>query len=279
MDLLIWDFDGVIVDSLVERAIVAHLTYQAYKRGKVDIWNVSEEEINLQNSSVKQTIDWIRKKRAYLVPDEGGSKNFLEQLILLNDYDLDFNTLDEFLRAREKISDLDEIGKRYRELFFSLENYLFETFKDKWALLTSFYEGIKEKFVEMEKLFDCYICSSSERSRISHILEYNGIDFDPDHIFSIDFDGTQETTRAKRTTKVKNVRSIIGCSNSNQEKVHYIDDEVSQTLIMRNKYPNMKIYLATWGYVPNGWEELIRNTGITPVYLNILSQCIQSMSK
>jgi len=98
----------------------------------------------------------------------------------------------------------------------------------------------------------------------------NAVPFDERHIFGGDAHGPAKLD--KHVGKVEKMQEIMHNSQSDEQDVHYLDDEVHQTKVINRAFPRMNVYLATWGYVPANWSKEIERTSVMPLRLEDFSR-------
>tara|TARA_Y100000310_G_scaffold167856_1_gene167826 strand:+ start:34398 stop:35435 length:1038 start_codon:yes stop_codon:yes gene_type:complete len=252
--VLVWDFDGVLVDSLPQRVLVAYFTYQAYKRG-LDPAQIIPDEIIFDTDEMGEIERIIREKRPYLVPKESGSTNYLEQLILRLDHGVDFENVEEFLRLREEFG-VHPIGEQFRPIFEEIETTLSDRFQGEWDSLSPFYHGALEVFKALEDRFEYYICSQAEYGRIQRILDREGIVLDPNNIYSRDQIGINPYP-TQDLSKVDKIKMIMEQTGTQQSDVVFVDDEIEQAILVSKQLPKVTMLYPVWGYIPVDWESNI----------------------
>lgn len=257
---LILDFDGVMCDSFRERAIVAHLTYQFYK-GRNSLSSIVAEDLNPENPNIKATIRLLLQKRPYLLSNEGGSKNYLEQLILLYNYGADFNSIDEFKVQRTKWR-LDIVGNDYRHLFHQIENHLKDNFYEDWIELLPLFSGVGDALKQMRN-YNLFVCTLAQKYRVTEVIHRYDLPISGENIFSIDYNGHEKLL--KHTTKQQKLIKIQSRSGVPFEHTHYVEDDLPLAIEIKANLPSINIYIATWGYLTVNWPNSISNIGVVPL--------------
>jgi phosphoglycolate phosphatase-like HAD superfamily hydrolase len=249
--IYVFDFDGVISNSINECYVTACLTYQ----GKSQL---SEKDLSLNDKLVsKSTFDNFR----YLVGPANEYNHFIKSLLdHQNNPILDVVEQFKLYHAAEHQNSME-----FMDSFFALRMQLKTLFPQKWLQLNPLYTGIKDILVSCIKAYGdrCFIASTKDEDSICRILKYNGIDFKSENILGKNFN----------TDKHVLLSEIIQRTNEEPSKIHFIDD--NHTHLSRVSPLGIQLYLASWGYCHPDSEPKAEQLNAKIIKLSDLNQLLE----
>ncbi len=270
MKILALDFDGVIVDSVLDSLFVGHNAYlrlygpgeKKYFGGELFTFE-NWEEIKKQ---YQKEIKYYRTLRPYIrgATDYGLIQKLIEENKFVNDQEefdnyrktvkFDFEAYEkEFYKERERLQNIN-----YRA-WFNLE--------PPYPNVTG---GIKKLLEEGTKII---IATSNRRKAIakSFTHEYFGFTIESEDILD----------RRFGEDKSEQMKHIVKSYNINFEEIYFVDDQVSH--LIQTRTLGVKVLLAGWSYATDIQKEEARKQNVTiiereedfyPIVRNSLSEKI-----
>ena len=217
--LLALDFDGVIVDSVLECAVVAYNGYHAFQGNASRI--KSPQEIPTE------TLSKFRLLRPYI--RSGEDYLYLFQAL---DEDTTFATQAEFDKFHDTHLDRKE---SYYQLFYTERSRLIETNKPSWLKLNPLFPNMAD-FLKGFDPDNIYIITTKAILYVVEILQAYGITLKSDHLYQA-VDGI---------TKSEIIVFILTKYSIPVAQFHFIDDHPRTVLDVAAT--GMNSYLAGWGY-------------------------------
>lgn len=249
MKILALDFDGVIVDSVLDSLFIGHNTYlRLYGQGRKKYFGgelftfENWEEIK---KHYQEEIKYYRTLRPYIrgATDYGliqklmEEKKFIKSQEEFDNYrkttEFDFESYEkEFYQERERLQKID-----YRA-WFNLE-----------PPYPKIIEGMKKLLEEGTKII---IATSNRRKAIARSFtpEYFGFDIDPEDILD----------KRYGEDKSEQMRQIVKLYNVKFEEIYFVDDQVSHLIQTRSL--GIKVILAGWSYATDIQKEEAREQNI-----------------
>lgn len=249
MKILALDFDGVIVDSVLDSLFVGHNTYLRLYGREVKK-NFGGELFTFENwekikRNYQKEIKYYRTLRPYIrgATDYGLIQKLMEEKKVIesqeefdsyrNSVDFDFEDYEkEFYKERERLQNID-----YRA-WFNLE-----------PPYPKIIQGMKKLLEEEIKIV---IATSNRRKAItkSFTPEYFGFTIEPKDIFDKRF-GEDKSEQMKHIVKFYKV---------NFEDIYFVDDQVSH--LIQTRPLGIKVILAGWSYATEAQKEEARKQDI-----------------
>ena len=249
MKILALDFDGVIVDSVLDSLFVGHNTYLRLYGREVKK-NFGGELFTFENwekikRNYQKEIKYYRTLRPYIrgATDYGLIQKLMEEKKVIesqeefdnyrNSIDFDFEDYEkEFYKERERLQNID-----YRA-WFNLE-----------PPYPKIIQGMKKLLEEEIKIV---IATSNRRKAImkSFTPEYFGFTIDPKDILDKRFG----------EDKSEQMRHIVKFYKVNFEDIYFVDDQVRH--LIQTKPLGIKVILAGWSYATEAQKEEARKQDI-----------------
>ena len=249
MKILALDFDGVIVDSVLDSLFVG---YNAYLRlcGQGEKKNFGGELFTFENweeikKHYQEEIKYYRTLRPYirgatdyaLIQKLMEEKKFIKTQGEFDNYretvEFDFEAYEkEFYRERERLQNID-----YRA-WFNLE-----------PPYPKIIEGMKKLLEEGTKIV---IATSNRRKAIakSFTPDYFGFTIKPEDILDKRF-GEDKSEQMRQIVKLYKVKF---------EEIYFVDDQVSH--LIQTRTLGIKVFLAGWSYATEAQKDETRKQNI-----------------
>ncbi len=249
MKILALDFDGVIVDSVLDSLFVGHNAYlRLYSRGKkkcfggeLFIFENWEETKNQHQEEIK----YYRTLRPYI---RGAT---------------DYGLLQKLIEENKSIKSQEEFDNYRKTVRFDFEAYEKEFYKERERLQNINYrdwfnlEPAYPKVIEgVKKLLDkgtkIVIATANRRKAITKCFtpEYFGFTIKPEDILDKRY-GENKSEQMKQIVKLYNVKF---------EEIYFIDDQVSH--LIQTRPLGVKVLLAGWSYATDIQKEEARKQNI-----------------
>jgi len=222
--LILWDFDGVIADSIDECLITSYNAYiNNEKNDNNFIRNVSDVPLEQQA--------FFYKNRKYVRPPG-------EYFIIHYAFD-NHISLDNYKVFKNILDNNSEIVKEYQNLFFLNRKELKKYNQKNWLKYHKIYDNIVNNWVNLKNLFNYFIVSNKDTSSILSIMENFNLDIDKKNVYGADFS----------SSKRKIIRHILHTVNIKANNVIFIDDNHHHLLDVSDL--GIKLCYANWGYGEN----------------------------
>jgi phosphoglycolate phosphatase-like HAD superfamily hydrolase len=221
MRSLLWDFDGVIIDSIDECLLTSYNAYLQYQGIYNEFIETLEDIPKYYREEFYRTRKYVRPAGEYFILHKAISSNI---------------KIDSYLRFKELLISNAGAVADFQELFFLTRNEFKSKYPRYWFELHHSYPGIKTKWQELKRYFDFYIVSNKDLKSISEILDFFDLPINRDNIFGAEFS----------TDKKVIIRHILSTNNISAEKLFFIDDNYQHLLDLNGM--GIKLFFACWGY-------------------------------
>jgi len=235
LKILALDFDGVIVNSVLDSLFVGHNAYlRLYGQGKKKYFG--GELFTFKNwgeikKQYQEEIKYYRSLRPYI---RGAT---------------DYGLLQKLIEENKSINNQEEFDNYRKTVKFDFKAYEKEFFKERerlqninyraWFNLEPSYskviEGIKKLLEEGIKIV---IATSNRRKAIARSFtpEYFGFTIEPEDILDKRY-GEDKSEQMKQIVKLYNIKF---------EEIYFVDDLVSH--LIQTRLLGVKVLLAGWSY-------------------------------
>ncbi len=249
MKILALDFDGVIVDSVLDSLFIGHNAYlrlygqgnKKYFGGKLFTFGNWEET----KKQYQEEIKYYRTLRPYI---RGAT---------------DYGLIQKLIEENKFVKNQEEFDNYRKTVEFNFEAYEKEFYKERerlqninyraWFNLEPPYnkviEGIKKLLEEGTKIV---IATSNRRKAIakSFTPEYFGFTIKPEDILDKRF-GEDKSEQMKHIVKSYNIKF---------EEIYFVDDQVSH--LIQTRPLEVKVILVGWSYATDIQKEEARRYNI-----------------
>lgn len=224
--LIIWDFDGVLFDSLTECAIVLHISLKILNKEKnIEINKITKEKNN-DEKDIKKILEKIRPLRPFII----NGQDYIWQY--LNHEKFNFKTINH---------------NNYQKIF----NSIFDKKKDTLYNF-AFYESRKLLQNALKKsifINKNYVCSARDSLAINFLFNYYGINLNKNNIYAKE---THLLNSKINLSKKEQILEILKKEGFLNKEFYLIEDQINLPLSLIKKFSKIKIIYAKYGY---GLEE------------------------
>jgi len=247
--ILALDFDGVIVDSVLDSLFVGHNAYlRLYGPGKKKYFGgelFTFESWEETKKQYREEIKYYRTLRPYI---RGAT---------------DYGLIQKLLEENKFVKNQEEFDNYRKEVEFNFEAYEKEFYKERESLqninysawfnleppYTKVIEGIKKLLEEKTKIV---IATSNRRKAIakSFTPEYFSFTIKPEDILDKRY-GEDKSEQMNQIVKLYNVKF---------EEIYFVDDQVSH--LIQTRPLGVKVILAGWSYATDIQKEEARKQKI-----------------
>jgi len=249
LKILALDFDGVIVDSVLDSLFVGHNTYLRLYGREVKK-NFGGELFTFENwekikRNYQKEIKYYRTLRPYI---RGAT---------------DYGLIQKLMEEKKVIESQEEFDNYRNSVDFDLEDYEKEFYKERerlqnidyraWFNLEPPYPKIMQGMKKLlEEEIKIVIATSNRRKAItkSFTPEYFGFTIDPKDILDKRFG----------EDKSEQMRHIVKFYKVNFEDIYFVDDQVSH--LIQTRPLGIKVILAGWSYATEVQKEEARKQDI-----------------
>lgn len=249
MKILALDFDGVIVDSVLDSLFVGHNAYlrlygpgeQKYFGGELFTFESWEET----KKQYQEEIKYYRTLRPYI---RGAT---------------DYGLIQKLIEENKFVKNQEEFDNYRKAVEFNFEAYEREFYKERerlqninygaWFNLEPPYpkviEGINKLLKEGIKIV---IATANRRKAIARSFtpEYFGFNIEPEDILDKRY-GEDKSKQMKQIAKLYNVKF---------EEIYFVDDQVNH--LIQTSALGVKVLLAGWSYATKVQKEEARKQKI-----------------
>jgi len=218
---LLWDFDGVICDSLDECLLTSYTAFLQYKKGKSGFIKKLGDIPESIRDFYSRTRRYVRRPGEYLILYEALEAG---------------ECLDDYIQFRKLLSENIESIQGYEQVFFSARARLRKEDPSYWLDLHHGYPWVHAKWEKLKETFDFYIVSNKDRVSISLILKHIGLTIFEENIFGKEFSIEKATI----------VEHIVSKGRFQPEEIYFIDDHYSHLMDLASL--GVRLFFATWGY-------------------------------
>jgi len=249
LKILALDFDGVIVDSVLDSLFVGHNAYlRLYGPGKKKYFGgelFTFENWEETKKRHQEEIKYYRALRPYI---RGAT---------------DYGLIQKLIEENKSIKNQEEFDNYRKTVKFDFEDYEKEFYKERerlqnidyraWFNLEPPYpkviEGIKKLLEEETKIV---IATSNRRKAIARSFtpEYFGFAIEPEGILDKRY-GEDKSEQMKQIVKLYNVKF---------EEIYFVDDQLNH--LIQTRLLGVKVLLAGWSYATEAQKEEARKQNI-----------------
>ena len=242
MKILALDFDGVIVDSVLDSLFVGHNAYlrlygpgkKKYFGGKLFTFDNWEEAKKQHQEEIK----YYRTLRPYIrgATDYG----LIQKLIEENKFVKNQEEFDNYRKAAK--FDFEAYEKEFYKERERLQNIDYRAWFNLEPPYPKVIEGIKKLLEEETKIV---IATSNRRKAIARTFtpEYFGFTIEPEGILDKRY-GEYKSEQMKQIVKLYNVKF---------EEICFVDDQLSH--LIQTRTLGVKVLLAGWSYATDIQKE------------------------
>ncbi len=257
--ILVFDFDGVICNSIHDSFATALNTY-------IHLINdhtlpISTPLVSDKVIEFEKTFPKIFKSFSDLMPLANCAEDYFVLLSLIDHNQTnqihDQNDFNDF----KKNFSPDRLNE-YHKAFYQIRTQMREADLEKWLDLLQPFPGIPDTVRSLSNEFTLAISTSKDRPSVIILLDRYGLSecFQSENIFD------KDRSRSKRDHMIRlREKQQVGFS-----RIHFIDDKVSHLLAVRDL--GVHNYLACWGFNSEREVRIALKEGFTPIQLKDLGQ-------
>jgi len=242
LKILALDFDGVIVDSVLDSLFVGHNAYlRLYGPGKKKYFGgelFTFENWEETKKQYQEEIKYYRTLRPYIrgATDYG----LIQKLIEENKFVKNQKDFDHYRKTAK--FDFEGYEKEFYKERERLQNINYRAWFNLEPSYPKVIEGIKKLLEERTKVV---IATSNRRKAIakSFTPEYFGFTIKPEDILDKRF-GEEKSEQMKQIIKLYNIEF---------EGIYFVDDQVSH--LIQTRPLGVKVFLAGWSYATKTQKE------------------------
>jgi len=249
LKILALDFDGVIVDSVLDSLFVGHNSYLRLYRGEAKgsfggkIFTFKNwEEIK---KHYPKEIKYYRTLRPYIrgAIDYGIIQKLMEEKKFIK-------TQEEFDNYRETVEfDFEAYDKEFYKERERLQNIDYSAWFNLEPAYPKITEGMKKLLEEGTKIV---IATSNRRKAIAKCFspDYFGFAIEPKNILDKRY-GEDKSEQMKQIVKLYNIKF---------KDIYFVDDQVSH--LIQTRPLGVKVFLAGWSYATEAQKKEARKQNI-----------------
>jgi len=231
--ILALDFDGCIVDSVMEALFVSYTSYRKHINRKTKILDNKESHINSflkLISQYKLQVEKFREYRHYIKD----ASDYAVILYIIED-NLGVRSEDEFFKAKELIPKKNL--KRFYDYFYATRAEVFKNDFDAWARLAPGF-GCIDEMRRLANEHKMIMATTNKKETAKSVLteQYLNLNIKEEDIVDLHI-STDKTIQMEYIAEKYEIK--FG-------DIHFLDDNLSQLLAVRPLGVN--VYLASWGY-------------------------------
>ncbi len=233
--ILIFDFDGVIADSIHESFMTAVNTY---------IQMVPDHSLPVSSPLKADRLFEFEKKQREIfqrfeqfMPLSSSAGDYYGVFQMMEHHDLNkIKNQTHFTQYTMSIN--EKKREHYNKLFYKNRAILQKKDTEGWAHLIPPFPGIVEAIATLSERFTLCIATSKDRPSVDILLKYYGLNdyFDAENILDKDF------AHSKREYIIRFHENL----HVPYHHIHFIDDKVLHLLSVKDL--GIHAYLALWGY-------------------------------
>lgn len=223
MSVLALDFDGVLCDSARETGITGW-------KAAGTLWD------DMASSLPPQALldDYCRARPVI----ETGFEAIL-MMRLIKDGESPDALLETFgHRLPETIARSGRDAAGLKDLYGSIRDRWIRENPQEWLSLSPLYPGTGEVLNAVPDRADCFIVTTKQERFVRQLLEFNGVAFDPEHIFGLD--------RGMKKEEV--LRELM--DRYPGRRIHLVEDRLAtlMRLVAQPDLEPVRLHIACWGY-------------------------------
>jgi len=247
--ILVLDFDGVIVDSTEECAVVAWNAWLKHNQWPGGVRSPGEIPDAL--------LDRFRRLRNYV-------KTAGEYLVVFESEkdDVPVESQSDYDRLIAEADGVDE----FAGLVFSERESLRRREPGHWAGLHTIYEGVGEQLKKVWDRFDVYVVTGKDKETVLSFYGTLGLPLREDHVF--DKDAGKHKLRA--------VKALAAGRGAPLSMVVFVDDNVVH--LMPLKRAGCHVLMAAWGYHTDEHLEVAARENIKKVSIPGLADELMALA-
>jgi phosphoglycolate phosphatase-like HAD superfamily hydrolase len=239
--IYVFDFDGVICESVMETAITG------WKAANT-IWG------DMPDLVPQEKIDQFRLVRPVI---ETGYEAILAMRLLYLDESIEAirNGYSEKFKELKTNADLTLDG--LKKLFGDTRDAWIENDLTDWLRMNPLYEGVAERLQELGQHSSWYIATTKHERFVKLILQANQVNLADEQIFGLD----------RNMSKMEVLKGLL--QTHPNETIYFVEDRLPTLMsVLRNEeLSKVKLFLALWGYNTAKDKTIAAKEAITALHL------------
>ena len=251
--LFIWDFDGVISDSLIECVTVAKVA-EALLESPNTVITLSNLHRICSPQYIIPLYDQLKPLRPFIVKGQ----DYLWQHFNFEKFE---DIPKSFSDYRERFKSIwsEDTDKVYEEAFYRARKLLANLMKEEYFALFRPYNGSIYAFRTSLKRHNNYVCTARDQKAVMLLFSENNIIFPREKILSKDYNGLEPNDG---WSKAKQIRHILSMEGGNEQSFTIVEDQVKAPMDLKDECPNLSVVYAAYGY---GLDEDWDNSGLKKI--------------
>lgn len=256
--LLVFDFDGVLCDSIHDSFMLSLNTYieiEPRHHLPLDSPLYPVDPVFAFEKSHPELFEAFRN----LLPLGNRAEDYYVMWTIIDTQKMEkIQTQEDFDQFKLKFS--QESMENYAKKFYNNRGHFQETTPELWAKLLPPFPGIPEAVKNLSERFFLSIATSKDRVSVDFLLERYGIQkfFPPEYILDKDF-------ATSKKVSFQYLHQNLGVAF---EKMHFIDDKVLHLVVVKEL--GVRGYLALWGYNTRREHQVAQEHGFVLLELSKL---------
>jgi phosphoglycolate phosphatase-like HAD superfamily hydrolase len=245
--LYIWDFDGVLSDSLTECLTVVSLAVFRHSHPDTEIdegllYDVCDAQI------ISELDQWMRPLRPFIVTGQ----DYLWQYFHKDVFCRGFTSMAEYSEAYQSVF-CTQKDKGFKTLFYDSRKQLIRLMGEKYMSLFTTFKGAIHALRTSLARHDTYICTARDRQALKLILARHQIVLENKHIYSQDYCADRDNPGI---SKSEQILEILDRNGGRNQPFVIIEDQAKAPATLRADCQNMKVVVATYGYgLDSDWNK------------------------
>ncbi len=235
--LIIWDFDGVLFDSLRECAIVLHISLKILNNEKnIDINRI----INDNGKDIKKILEKIRPLRPFII----NGQDYIWQYLNYEQFNIKTINHKNYQKIFNSIFDEKE-DKLYNHTFYESRKRLQNALKDDYYKLFSPYKLAINALKKSILINKNYVCSARDSLAINFLFNYYGINLNKKKVYAKE---THLINSKISLSKKDQILEIVEKEGFLNKEFFLVEDQIKLPLALIKKFSKIKIIYAKYGY-------------------------------
>ena len=244
--LVIWDFDGVICDSLLECATVTMVAVHSIEQPQDKVTKENLYRI-CSASMITRLYERMRRLRPFVLKGQ----DYLWQYFnpqLFNEQFTDFPAYQERFNGVFSV-DLDRV---YERAFYEARIQLADLMGGQYFSLFKPHPGALCALRASLRRYRNYVCTARDQHGVTLLFTNNAIEFPREKIFSKDFNGA---TCNDGMGKTDQILAILEREGGRDQDFLIIEDQVKAPAELKANCSNMHVIYASYGYgLKQDWD-------------------------
>jgi phosphoglycolate phosphatase-like HAD superfamily hydrolase len=244
----IWDFDGVLCESLTECLTVLALAIHRREHPGETITRRTIARV-CSDKVVAELDQWMRPLRPFIVRGQDYLWQYDAKALLQKDFGsrADYDAVMKTRFSREQ-------DDQYTGLFYESRELLAKVLADHYLSLFTCQRGAVHALRLSLSRHQTFICTNRDRQAIELVMKPYQIELPRHQIYSKDFNGEAVNMS---NSKLEQVHMIIEKTGGAEQAMVLIEDQPELPGKLIQQCPNLKVLYAAYGYgLEEDWARL-----------------------